>query len=529
MMIIQAEQLRDMLLDGEEIALLDVREEAEYGQGHIMLAVNLPLSALELRLVALVPRYNTRVVVCDCGNGAHALRGAARMMHHGYSNVSVLKGGVGAWAAAGFEIFSGMNVPSKALGEFIEHQYQTPSISAEDLKKKIDAGEDLVVLDSRPKSEYQRMSIPAGICIPGAELVYRLRELAPNPNTLVVVNCAGRTRSIIGAQSIINAQFNNKVVSLCNGTMGWHLAGLELEQGQDRYLPEVSSANTEDAQVRARKVAARFGVESINRKILQDWQHDGDDFTIYLLDVRSPEEYHAGHVPGSISAPGGQLVQSTDRYVATLRSRLVLIDDNSVRANMTASWLKQLGLHEVYVLENGLVDATLLPGPQPANILGLNTGDIERVSVQGLRVYQAEGDVQVLDLSKSVVFRQGHIEDAVHGVRGYLENVINALPEHSRLVLTSAVGNQALYAVPEARQMTTAQVLVLQGGNRAWQEAGFEMVAGEDGLEAQPRDAFLRPYDREQGVEEAMLAYLDWEVELIHQIKRDGTLNFLVA
>ncbi len=528
-MIVQAQALREMLLDGEEIALLDVREQAEYGQNHILLAVNLPLSRLELQLASLVPRYNTRIVICDERGESTAHRGAARLMHFGYSNVRVLKGGVAAWQAAGFEVFSGMNVPSKAFGEFIEHHYQTPSISAEDLQAKIDSGDDLVILDSRPKAEYQVMNIPGGTCIPGAELVYRVREMAPNPNTLVVVNCAGRTRSIIGAQSLINAEFNNHIVALRNGTMGWHLAGLELDHGQDRYLPEVSAANSEDAQLRAEKVAKRFGVETINRKTLQDWQQRGDDFTIYLLDVRSPEEYCAGHVPGAHCAPGGQLVQATDRYVATLRSRLVLIDDNNVRAKMTASWLKQLGLHQVCVLEKGLMDATLLPGPQLHNALGLDSEGVGFISSGDLRVYQAEGDVQVLDVGRSVAFRQGHIEDALHAVRGALEDVINAAPEHARLVLTSEDGRLAQYAVAEAGQMTPAEVLVLAGGNQAWQAAGFELVAGEDGLEENPLDAFPRPYDQQHSVEEAMLAYLDWEIELINRIDRDGSLKFHTA
>ncbi len=528
-MIVQAQAVREMLLDGEEIALLDVREEAEYGQSHILLAVNLPMSRLELQLASLVPRYNTRIVLCDGLGEGLAYRGAARLMHFGYSNVKVLKGGVAAWQAAGLEAFSGMNVPSKAFGEFIEHHYRTPSISAEELRAKMDSGADLVILDSRPKSEYRVMNIPGGTCIPGAELVYRMREMAPNPNTLVVVNCAGRTRSIIGAQSLINARFNNKIVALRNGTMGWHLAGLELDHGQDRYVPEVSAANSEDAQVRAEKVAGRFGVETISRKTLQDWQQEGDHFTIYLLDVRSPEEYCAGHVPGAHSAPGGQLVQATDRYVATLRSRLVLIDDNNVRANMTASWLKQLGLHQVYVLEKGLMDATLLPGPQMQNALGLDSEDLSFSTVADLRVFQAEGNVQVLDVGHSMAFRQGHIEDALHAGRGALEAVINAAPEHSRLVLTSEDGRLAQYAVAEARQMTEAEVLVLRGGNQAWLATGFELVAGKQGLEENPVDAFPRPYDRDRSVEEAMLAYLDWEIELINRIERDGSLSFHTA
>ena len=61
--------------------------------------------------------------------------------------------------------------------------------------------------------------------MPGAELVLRARELAPDPATRIIVNCAGRTRSIIGTQSLINAGIENPVSALRNGTIGWTLAG----------------------------------------------------------------------------------------------------------------------------------------------------------------------------------------------------------------------------------------------------------------------------------------------------------------
>src|ERR671928_964149 len=99
-----------------------------------------------------------------------------------------------------------------------------------------------MLMDSRPFDEYQRVSIPTAVNVPGAELVLRVRDMAPKPDTLVVVNCAGRTRSIIGAQSLINAGLPNPVVALRNGTMGWTLAGFTPDHGQeDRIDPRPPS------------------------------------------------------------------------------------------------------------------------------------------------------------------------------------------------------------------------------------------------------------------------------------------------
>jgi rhodanese-related sulfurtransferase len=523
---IGADALRAALLAGDEIALLDVREEALFGPEHILLAIHLPLSNLELRAPYLVPRRSTRVVLCDGRGEGMAESAAAILEGHGYRHVAVLDGGVAAWRAAGHAVFSGVNVPSKAFGEVVEHGYRTPSISAEELKAKLDGGEDMVVVDSRPLDEFRVMSIPTGTCVPGGELVYRIGALAPDPDTLVVVNCAGRTRSIMGAQSLINAGIPNRVVALRNGTMGWHLAGLALEHGQMRYLPEVSPAQAEAARRRAEAVRARFDVQQIDRATLQAWQADPER-TVYLLDVRSPEEFQAGHLPRSISAPGGQLVQATDRYVGTLRARIVLVDDDGVRAAMTASWLKQMALHEIAVLEGGLQGgAGLETGAGPERALGLGALSCTEIAPDALHEALRTGRAQLLDLTRSVAFRTAHIAGARHAVRTRLAEATSGLPAHDLLVLTSGDGLLARYAVAEAAQLTEAEVVVLAGGNAAWQGAGLPLVAGEDGLEAAPVDAHLRAYDCTTDVEQAMQAYLDWEVDLINRLDQDGTLPF---
>src|SRR6185437_951569 len=231
--LLPAAALKAMLNDGGELALIDVREEGAFGRNHLLFACCLPLSRLEMRIDALVPRRGARIVLCDADDGL-AQRAASRLMRLGYRNLAVLAGGVAAWQAAGYELFSGVNVPSKAFGEFVEHHDETPRLTAAEVAAKRAENAEMVILDSRPMGEYRAMNIPGGIDCPGAELVWRVHDTAPRPETLVVVNCAGRTRSIIGAQSLINAGIANRVVALKDGTMGWHLAGLKLEKGQSK-------------------------------------------------------------------------------------------------------------------------------------------------------------------------------------------------------------------------------------------------------------------------------------------------------
>ncbi|MBX9700130.1 MAG: thiosulfate sulfurtransferase, partial [Acetobacteraceae bacterium] len=251
--------------DEAELALLDLREMRAFSDaGHLLFAACVPLSRLELEIDALVPRRTTRIILAD-GDGSLVARGAAVLARLGYTDVAALAGGTAAWAAAGHEVFTGTNVPSKAFGEVVEVEAGTPHLSAAEVARLQASGADLVVLDSRPMPEFRTMSIPGGLDCPGAELVHRARGAAPNPDTLVVVNCAGRTRSIIGAQSLINARLPNRVVALENGTMGWELAGLTLAHGETRSVPPPDATTLTWARAAAADLARRAGVRRITR------------------------------------------------------------------------------------------------------------------------------------------------------------------------------------------------------------------------------------------------------------------------
>jgi rhodanese-related sulfurtransferase len=376
----------------------------------------------------------------------------------------------------------------------------------------------MVILDSRPFTEYHRMSIPAGVDVPGAELAYRVHDIAPSPETLVVVNCAGRTRSIIGAQSLINAGIPNKVMALRNGTMGWELAGYEPERGMERRALEISADGLAKAKGAAESVARRFGVRTIDAATLERWRGEDGERSLYVFDVRNPEEYEAGHMPGSISAPGGQLVQATDKYAATRNARLVLVDDTGVRATMTASWLIQMGWHDAVVLEGGLESGDLTAGSHAANILGeANAGS---VTPEVLEDWLTAGEATVIDLGPSLGYRSGHIPGAWFAVRSRLATALERVPKTANLVFTSEDGILARLGAAETGGV------YLEGGTASWVASGRALADGEENMADTADDMWLRPYDRVGGVEEAMNEYLAWEINLVDQIERDGTARF---
>ena len=530
MEFVAADTLTNWLLDGDEIAVLDAREQGVYFESHLFHAACIPLSSLELLLPRLVPRRSTRVVWCDA-NSAPGVDGlasmaAAKATELGWTNCSVLQGGTAGWSAAGGELYSGVNVPSKAFGEHVEHAYDTPRMPAVEVKALIDSGADMVILDSRPMGEYRRMSIPTGIDCPGAELVHRVKEVAPSPDTLVVVNCAGRTRSIIGSQSLINAGLENRVVALENGTMGWELAGFEVARGHETHAPDPSADAEAWSVAAAAQVGQKFGVRQISTDELTEWQADPNR-TTYLLDVRTPEEFAEGHLDCSNSAPGGQLVQATDEYVATQNARLVLVDDNDVRATMTASWLRQLGWDDAVVLAGDVTKQPLRTGPGTRQ--SVPAAPIVKVPELAERLASDPDGTNVLDIGSSLKFRKrGHIPGAWWGVRSRLDQARAAIGDTAYLAITSTDGQLAKLAVPEAQQLwPDATVVALASGNKGWRHAGHDMEPGFDRATTDANDVWYKPYDHEGTVvSQHMQDYLTWEIALVEQLDRDPTVNF---
>ena len=525
---IRAEDMKARLKDGGEIAVLDAREEMTFGKRHLLMASCVPLSRMELMVDDLVPRRDSRVVWCDDGDGL-AGPAAERMAALGYTDVSLLDGGIAAWEKAGYRIYSGVHVPSKAFAEVVEHDAGTPYITAQQLKSLIDSKADIAIYDSRSYEEYNNNSIPGAISVPGAELVYRFTDLTPSKDTMVIVNCGGRTRSIIGAQSLINAGFPNKIVSLKDGTMAWHLAGFGVVNGATRRPPDVSDKGFDAALKGAANVAKLCDIPRIDQKTLDAWRAEAGKRTLYVLDVRTPEEYEAGHLPGVRSAPGGQLVQETDNHMAVWGARVVLVDDTGVRATMTASWLKQMGWADVAVLTMDKATGEPETGPHVPNALGFDAASVSYIDAAALRDRLTSGETVVVDLDYSRQYRRGHIPGAYFSTRARLANALPKLPPAKAIVFTSPDGALAWLAAVDAAKETSVPVLVLSGGTKAWAAAGYPLEEGPTHMADEANDVWLSARELGKNREEAMLEYLAWEIDLVNQMATDDDHRFQVA
>ena len=524
-------EVRNALLQKREIALIDVREEDPYAQSHPLFAANMPLGRIEQEAWIRIPRRDTPIVVYGSNPAGEDLSlTAARIFKRlGYTQITVLAGGLQGWKDGGGELFRDVNVPSKSFGELVESVRHTPSLSAQEVKALIDANADVVVLDSRRFDEYQTMSIPKGVSVPGAELVLRARTMAPKATTRIIVNCAGRTRSIIGTQSLINAGIPNPVSALRNGTIGWTLAGQSLVQGAAQRFPEVDEATQKQAAASAKAVAYRAGVGRVRMDELRTWLAETSR-TTYFLDVRTPEEFAAGHVMGARSAPGGQLVQETDHTAPVRGARIVLCDTEGVRANMSASWLAQMGW-DVYVLE-GLQAQDFAHTDTATPAIPDSQGPLTKVTPAQVKAWLADRNSHtvVLDFSTSAQFVKGHIQNAWWVLRSELKQSLIAAHKGHRYVLTCHNGNASRFAAADVQAMSKAgvEVVWLEGGNTAWADSGNTLQTGDRQMAVERVDRYRRPYEGTDNAAAAMQAYLDWEFGLVEQLGRDGTHHFRV-
>ncbi|MBU9845528.1 rhodanese-like domain-containing protein [Rahnella ecdela] len=521
-------ELHNALRVGHEVALVDVREEAAFATGHPLFAANLSLSKLELEVLDRIPNRRTAIILYDNGEFYDAARGERKAVRaaeflksQGYQNIALLAGDLAGWREAGGEIFIDVNAPSKAFGEWVEHHYHTPSLSAEQVLALQQQGANIAVLDVRRFDEFQAMSIPGGVSVPGGELALRIRDVVPDEKTHIVINCAGRTRSIIGTQSLINAGVTQPVTALRNGTIGWTLAGQTLAHNQVAHFPDLSESARVFALKGAQALAIRAGVHYVTLSQVLDWQRD-DTRTLYLFDVRTADEFRAGHLAGSRHVAGGQLVQETDHTATVRGARIVLVDNDGVRARMTASWLAQMNW-EVYVAdvqpdnltEQGDWQAQVTPAPA-----------VESVKPDQLLNWLSDENTGVIDLTTSANFLNRRIPGAIWTTRANIPQIIAAQPDKQRWVITCTSGLLARYAVTEVAALTGKEVYLLEKGTVGWIAAGLPLERGKSAYLDNVQDRYKRPYEGTNVSPQAMQDYLDWEYGLVAQLEKDGTHGF---
>ena len=545
---VDAITLKEWLHAPHEIALLDVREHGQYGQAHLFLATSLPYSRLEDDIARLVPRKEVRIVVYDESGKDVAQRAAHALIARGYSNVFILENGTQGWLLANLTLFAGVNLPSKTFGELVEHICHTPRITAQELTAMVARQEDIVILDGRPMNEFYKMSIPQARCCPNGELSYRIKTHVPNPSTKIIINCAGRTRSIIGAQTLINLGIKNPIYALENGTQGWFLNDYALNHQQpDTYaLPNV------DADIRSGvdHLIKKYQITLISDDQFNAWAQDLTR-SLYLCDVRTIEEFKLDGLVGAQHSPGGQLLQATDQFVGVRNARIVLYDSDGTRAITIASWLKQMG-HDVAVLKEGTRSKVRLQ----TTSLDLLQSSIPLIAEKDLRLFMQTKKAHLIDLRPSMTYRQSHLVGSKWSIRpNLLDDLFNDLDDlndPNSLPVQSSEPLPIVLIANDPAVLHSASIELsylelshpeLSHSNKRHCFAGiFHYQVPEGGfpeslpIESSPNDPtdqacidyLFFVHDRHDGNKEAARQYLAWETGLLEQLDDQETAMYSI-
>lgn len=507
-------------------ALIDVRDPGEYNAAHIARASLLPRREIEFRMERLVPSRAVQIVVCD-DDGRRAALAARTLERMGYTRVAFLDGGINAWVTAGLPTEWGMNVLSKDFGEKVEVQHHVPTIEATELERRQRSGEPIVILDSRTPEEYQRFCIPGGRSLPGGELALRITDIVrERPDATVVVNCAGRTRSIIGARVL--QRMGLPVMSLKNGTAGWMLAGLELERGGARLeLPTPSPQGQAAAEAYARRLAEEDGVRYLSIDDLRTRVASDTSDPLYLVDVRTEAEFRAGHIPGFWWFPGGQAVQRADDVVAVPSGTIAFCCDGIVRSTVAASWYRQMGFPNAYAVDGGIeawqaAGGNLETGMADLPPFGLAEAEAAApaISPRDLSASLREGQTPaVIFVDPSDAFARGHVPGSRWLPRAWLELRTDqtAADRAQAIVVTDEDGRQAALAAATLKRLGYQTVSRLGGGLAAWRAADLPLETGLSGVMQAPNDVVALGPDRNMA---EMIHYLRWEEALGHKYEQ---------
>ncbi len=523
-------RLLDLMNGTTPFALIDVREPGEYNASHIPGSSLIPRRMLEFDLDAAVPHPGSLVVLCD-DDGRRVARAAETVENMGYSQVAWLEGGINRWMSLDHPTEWGVNVPSKDFGEKMEVVHHVPEIDAIELRSRMDRGDKMVILDTRTPEEYRRFCIPGGRSLPGGELALRITDVTADldPDTTVVINCAGRTRSIIGTRILQRMGLDRDIVGLKNGTSGWVLAGYDLESGADRdQLPDVTESGRAAAEAYAERCAIEDGVRLIDVAALDELVTRSQRESVYFIDVRTADEYDRGRIQGFRWFPGGQCVQRSDDVAVVKNAPIVFCCDGKARATLTASWYRQLGYEEVYALDGGTgaweaAGRPLEPGLSvgasfDGSISGLGESPLladarDAVPLIGAGSLHDDGSAVVLFVDTSRDFARGHVPGARWVPRGWLEwQVGEHVPStDSRVVVTCGDGRQSLLAAATLKEMGYYNVAALEGGMLSWRARGLPIEEGLSGVMRTPADIVFSGPDRTYA---DMQHYLRWETEL---------------
>jgi len=318
------------------VAFLDVRTRKAYVQEFAFGAVNCPLDRFSLMIADLVPDRSTLIIMIGANKKAISNTNLI-LLKKKYSNVHYIKGDYQAWKKAKLPMWAGEFTLSKAFGEWIEATGKVNNIFPNKLNRMHQQPDSqLLQIDARPKIEYEKFTLPYSKHCSGGELPAYLQKTSSKKT--IIVHCAGRTRSIIAYQTLLDFNISQKKYVLNGGTQNWVLNGLERAYQQKSDIQKHKVNITQDKTL-AKTIIQKFKLPSVARIKNIKGVHG---FVIQSEIINNQK------IPYWKNVNATTLVQNTDKFIASTSTPIYIYSDIPTSAVFSVLWLTRMGYHAIW-------------------------------------------------------------------------------------------------------------------------------------------------------------------------------------
>ena len=344
MQYLEIEQAIKLLKNNKKnISFLDIRERKQYVHGFAFGSVNCPFSKFKYLIKELVPDLNTNLILIGVKNNNQTNQIQKILTKFRYCRSYIIKGDYKNWKKHKFPLWAGEYTFSKAFGEWIEITSNIKNLYAKELNKIHKKNHNYLQIDARPKKEFEKFSLPQSVQCSGGELPCYINN-KENLKKNYIVHCAGRTRSIIAYQTLKDFDFENKKYVLNGGTQNWVLNGYD-RKFKNKSKIKSTKINYKDDLKLANSVAKKFNIPSTQIKSKQA--------NSYNFQINS-EIKNFKKIPGWKQVNATTLIQSTDKFISSTNTKVLIFSHIPSSAVFTVIWLRRMGYQAIWQKRNAL-------------------------------------------------------------------------------------------------------------------------------------------------------------------------------
>ena len=258
-----------------------------------------------------------------------------------YNRSFFIKGDYKIWKKYKFPLWAGEYTFSKAFGEWIEITSNIKNLYAKELYKIHKKNHNYLQIDARPKKEFEKFSLPQSVQCSGGELPCYINN-TENLRKNYIVHCAGRTRSIIAYQTLKDFNFKNKKYVLNGGTQNWVLNGFDRKFKNQSKIKSIKINYKDDLKL-ANSIAKKFKIPST--------QIMNKQTNCYNFQINS-EIKNFKKIPGWKQVNATTLIQSTDKFISSTNTKILIFSNIPSSAVFTVIWLRRMGYQAIWQKKN---------------------------------------------------------------------------------------------------------------------------------------------------------------------------------